>query len=323
MRYFLGVDIGNTKSHGLVITEAGEAVGFTETGPGNHEVLGAEGFRQTLHQAVDGAIASAGITKADIAGAGYGVAGYDWPSDRALMDEMIGSLGIDTPYNVINDGMMGLIVGAKQGWGVCVSAGTSSNARGRDLHGNTGRVTGNGWYFGELGGGHELVFFSMGAISRAWSLRGPQTILSELYVAHFGAKDVTDLLEGVARGRYHAGATLAPVTFAAAKQGDAVAQDLILQIAQGLGNLAVGIIRQLHFEALDFEVVLAGSFYKGSETIEPVMREVIHAVAPGARLVPLNAPPVTGPALLGMEAAGLEITPVRARLVETASRFET
>ncbi len=40
MRYFLGVDVGATKTHALIADEAGAGVGFGAGGPGNHEVVG-------------------------------------------------------------------------------------------------------------------------------------------------------------------------------------------------------------------------------------------------------------------------------------------
>ena len=40
MRYFLGVDVGNTKTHALVIDEDGQAVGFARGRPANHEAAG-------------------------------------------------------------------------------------------------------------------------------------------------------------------------------------------------------------------------------------------------------------------------------------------
>ena len=301
MRYFLGVDVGNTKCHALISDETGQAVGFGAGGPGNHENLGVEGATTALHTVVNKAIAQANISIKDIAGAGFGLAGHDWPSDRPLMDQIINTLGMNAPHDAVNDAMNGLIAGAKQGWGVSVSAGTSSNARGRDQHGNIGRMTGNGVFFGELGGGVELVYKAVAVISREWSKRGPATILSTTLIDHVGAKNVEDFLEGLARGRYRVKATDAPIIFEAARDGDAVAQDAITWIGQGLGDLAVGIIHQLHFEELDFEVVLAGSLYNGSPLFAEAMRPIIQAVAPGATLVRLDAPPVVGATMLGLD----------------------
>jgi hypothetical protein len=47
----------------------------------------------------------------------------------------------------------------------------------------------------------------------------------------------------------------------------------------------------------------------------------VHQVAPGARLVRLNVPPVVGGVLLGMEAAGLDFRTRRARLIESTEKI--
>lgn len=320
MRYFLGVDVGNTKCHALIVDESGTAVGFGAGGPGNHEVLGPDGFRDALHVVVNAALNNAGLKPEHISGAGFGIAGYDWPSDGALMHQVIDTLGMNAPYQFVNDAMIGLIAGAKQGWGVAVSAGTSCNCRGRNRAGKEGRVTGNGQWFGEYGGGIELVYKAYDAMAREWSLRGPKTLITQIFVEHYQVNGVLDLLEGVARERLRMRATDAELVFKAFHQGDAVAESIIRWMSQELAGLAIGVIHQTEIESLEFEVVLAGSFYKGTPLIEKVMHETIHTVAPGATLVRLNAPPVVGAAMLGMEQVGINFTQYRDHIIETTNR---
>ena len=52
--------------------------------------------------------------------------------------------------------------------------------------------------------------------------------------------------------------------------------------------------------------------------IEP-MRQTIQAVAPGANLIRLTAPPVVGGVLLGMEAARVDAAVVRSTLLASAN----
>ena len=70
--------------------------------------------------------------------------------------------------------------------------------------------------------------------------------------------------------------------------------------------MAIGVIRQLGFETLTFDVVLVGSLFKVSSLLVQSLGETIHKVAPGARLVQLAASPVVGGVLLGMEKAGVK-----------------
>src|SRR5690606_30117617 len=119
--------------------------------------------------------------------------------------------------------------------------------------GREGRVTGEGWRFAEHGGGADLVARAVQAVSLAWSMRGPATRLTEALVAHAGARSAADLLEGLILGHYTLTAGAAPLVFRVAAEGDAVARDALCWLGQELGGLAVGVIRQLAFEALAFD----------------------------------------------------------------------
>jgi N-acetylglucosamine kinase-like BadF-type ATPase len=272
-----------------------------------------------LHVIVDQAVAQAGIRKQEIAGAGFGYAGYDWPEDLHGHQEIIASLGLgQTPYALGNDALVGLVAGAKQGWGIVVAAGTSNNCRGRDRHGREGRVSGAGSWFGEYGGAAEIVSRAMQAVASAWTQRGPATALSDALVTRTGAADVFDMLAGLVRERYQLTPAAAPIVFDVAAQGDPVAQEIITWAGRELGSLAIGVINQLALHAEQFDVVLSGSLYKGGPRLIDPMRATIQAVAPGANLVRLQAAPVVGGVLLGMEQVGLDIAPRREPLLQSA-----
>ena len=322
MRYFLGVDIGNSKSHALIADENGRCLGFGQAGPGSWEAIGWQAAQQVLHTIVDEALAQAGLEKYAIAGAGFGYAGYDWPEDCPGHVKIIESLGlVNARYALGNDTLVGLVAGARAGWGVVVVAGTSNNCLGRDRQGREGRVTGMGPWFGEYGGASEIVARAVQAVAAAWTQRGPATGLSNTFVAQTGAADVVDLLAGLVRERYQLVAADAPLVFDLAAQGDFVAQEIITWAGQELGSLAVGVIRQLALAAETFDVVLSGSLYKGGEPLISPMRQTIQAVAPGATLVRLEAPPVVGGVLLGMEQVGLETAVLRQPLLHSANVF--
>jgi N-acetylglucosamine kinase-like BadF-type ATPase len=318
-QYFLGVDIGATKSHALIADAQGCAVGFGDYGPGSHETVGYDGLRAALHASVDAALASAGIAKAEIAGVGFGIAGYDWPGDAEPHHQVIASLELPSPYTLVNDTIVGLVAGATKGWGVGVVSGTGSNCWGRDRQGREGRMTGGGGMFAEYAGGGDLVGKALQAVALAWGRRGPSTRLTEAFSALTGAADALDLLEGLYRGHYRLTAKNAPLIFQIAAEGDAVAQEVIRWAGRELGSLAIGVIRQLGFENLDFEVVQIGSLYNGSPAMSETMLATIHEVALGARAVRLTVPPVVGGVLLGMEQAGVDYPPLRQTLIETTA----
>lgn len=320
-KYFLGVDIGATKSHALIADEAGQALGLGIGGSGNWEVVGWENTHAVLDDILDQATAQAGIERDDIFAAGLGLAGFDWPEDEPPYQAIAHKLlGPDLPIALANDALIGLWAGADAGWGVVVTAGTSCNCYGRNAQGEMGRCVGSS-DFGEYAGASELLWWAVQAVAHAWARRGPDTRLSEALVAAAGARDVDDLLAGLMRYRYSLSAGNAPLIFDVAAEGDTVALDLVRRAGHELGKLALGVSRQIGLTDQAFDVVLSGSFFKGSPLIQESMAEMIHSTAPQARLVRLTAPPVVGAALLGMERGGLDYHAIRQNLIASTNRL--
>lgn len=313
--YFLGIDIGSTNSHALIADEHGNALGFGQGGPGNHEVVGYQGLEAVLSDITQQAMDAAGIHKGQLSGAGFGVSGYDWPAERARTLQAVETLNLQAPVEIVNDTLIGLIAGARHGWGVAVVAGTGENCWGRDREGRVGRVTGCGFAMGEYGGAYSVVVKAIQAVSASWSKRGPDTALTQAFLEMTAAQTPKQLLEGLILERYDLDAEAARLVFQVAESGDEVAIQIIKWAGKELGGLANGVIRQLRFEELSFEVVMVGRLFDGGQLLIDPFRNTIHTLAPKAQLVKLNTPPVVGGVLLGMEKVGVEIDAVRKNLI--------
>jgi N-acetylglucosamine kinase-like BadF-type ATPase len=306
---FLGADLGGTKTHVVVADGTGRVLGFAESGPGNHESVGYDGFKQSLHQGVSAALSAAGATPMAVTGAGFGIAGYDWPIETEPMLNVIRTLGLSGETGLVNDVELGLLAGSPHGWGVAVVSGTGCNCRGWDeTRQHHGRVTGGGIEFGEFAGASELMYRAARAIAYHWTGRGPATALSDTFVKRFNVADLGDLLQNLICHNIEFSASDAPLVFQVAATGDAVALDLIRWAGSELGQMACTVIRQLHFESLDFDLVQIGSMFDGSPLLSEDMKKVVYALAPRANFIRTKHPPVTGAVLLGMQSAGIEIT---------------
>jgi N-acetylglucosamine kinase-like BadF-type ATPase len=320
MPYFLGIDTGSTKSHALITDETGQALGFGQGGRGNPYNF--ESFSTLLTTISTQALQMAGLTMGQIAGAGFGISGYDWSSQRPDMDKAIATLGLTCPFDVVNDAMLALYGGAQEGWGVAVVAGTSCNAWGRDRAGRTGRMTGFSW-LGENAGSSELVIKALVAVALEWTQRGPATRLSPALVEYHNLNTPAELLEELTMRRLRPDPHAAPLVFRVAAEGDPVALDLVRWAGRELGDQALGIIRQLDLASLAFEVICGGSFFKGSPLVIDELTHTVQQLAPGASVVHLEVPPVVGGAMLGLSVANAHSAAARLKLIETFAEIES
>ena len=318
MRYFLGIDVGSSKTHTLIVDENGQCVGFGKAGGGNHQGVGYEGTHHVMQTSFDEALKTSGVDKAQIAGAGFGVAGYDFPSDREAHLQEITKLRLSCPVEIVNDGVNGLLAGATRGIGVNVTAGASNNARGRNKHGKEGRIVGNGSAFGEQGGGIEIVQHGLQKVNHAWIKRIPPTVLTQIFLEATGAKNEIDLMEGLSNEQYHLFPFIAVQIIQAARDGDTAAQDVIRWAGEELGWLAVSVARQIEMENDEVEVIQSGSVFEAGEIITAPMKAVVLKHCAKAKLIRLDGPPVVGAVLLGMEQAGFDGYAVRDEIVKTA-----
>ena len=320
--YFLGVDLGGTKTHAVVADHTGRALGFGESGPGNHESIGYDGFTRSLQQAAGEALAAARLIPAQISGGGFGIAGYDWPIEYPPLLEGVQTLRLGGPVELVNDVELGLLAGSPRGWGVAVVSGTGCNCRGWDAtRRRHGRVTGSGPEHGEFAGASELIFMTTRALAYEWTGRGPATLLSKVFVDKYGVRDLTQLLQDNICRRIEINANDAPLVFQVAAQGDPVALDLVRWAGRELGELALTVICQLDFQALDFDLVQIGSMFDGSPLLTEEMKKTVLAAAPRANFIRLREPPVMGAVVLGMEAAGRKPGPeVREQLSQSLQK---
>ena len=87
--------------------------------------------------------------------------------------------------------------------------------------------------------------------------------------------------------------------------------------------MAVAIIRRLHLTRRDVEVTLAGGVFRADDPVfEARIAAAVHAAVPAARVHRLDAPPVIGAALLGLDRLHLAGTSTAAERGAAAHRLQ-
>ncbi len=305
MQYYVGLAAGGTKTYWLVGDAEGHVLGFGRAGTGNYEYRGIEPAAIENRKAVDGALATAGLTLNDISAIGMGVAGADLPEDYVMLErEIYTPLFGSIPRVFRNDSMGGLRGGTRAPYGIVIACGTGCVCAGINPSGAEARVGGLGEEFGDECSGYSLGVWGLRAVWRARDGIIPPTMLSTKFVERAGCADVDDLFHKMYRQQiaYADLQPMAKLVFEAAFDGDAAACDILERGGRYLGKMVTAVARKLAMTADEFEVVMAGSVFKGqSPVLIDAMRTVVQRECPLALPVMPVFEPVVGALLMGME----------------------
>lgn len=326
VKYYLGIDAGGTKTFCLVGDEEGHILGFGRGGAGNYECYGVEPAAIENRKAVEGALAEAGLTLADISGAGMGIAGADLPEDYVMLEEKVYTplLGA-IPRAFRNDSMGGLRGGTREAYGIVIACGTGCVCAGVNQQGQHGRVGGLGDEFGDQCSGSSIGIEGIRAVWRARDGIIPPTRLTHKFVERAGCKDIDEFFYKCYRQQigYADLQPMARLVFDAAFEGDAAASDILEWGGRYLGKMVTAVARKLDMCQTEFEVVMAGSVFKGSSPVlMDAMKTVIQRECPLARTVMPVFEPVVGALLMGIELDQVVTDETYQRLGEELAKAE-
>jgi len=317
----LAVDGGNSKTDVLLVDATGRLLAAGRGGSISHQAVGIEEGMARLSGLVSEVADLAGrvyeggherrlghgrgVDGERLAAVGvYCLAGADFPRDVRLLRDHIGRLGLARTELVLNDCYAALRAGARQGYGVALICGQGINGAGVAPDGRVARFAAVGSLSGDWGGATSLGEAALGAAIRARDGRGSRTSLERAVPAHFRLARPEALMLAMYEERIPERrlSELSPVVFAAAEAGDGVARAIVEHLADELALMAVALLRRLGMLRRWVEVVLAGGVFRTRDDgFYQRLASRVHAAAPRAQLVRLDAPPVLGAALLGLD----------------------
>jgi N-acetylglucosamine kinase-like BadF-type ATPase len=309
VKLFLGVDGGQSSTTALVGDETGRVLGMGRGGPCNH-VGKAEG-REKFLRAVGGCLRAAGFENAEFEAVCLGFSGGA-ADKNAYVRELIKA----RHYVVTHDAFIAL-AGATAGEpGVIAIAGTGSIAFGRNRQGKTARAGGWGYVFGDEGGGFDIVRQALRAALREEEGWGPgpkaqqskTTLLREALVSSAGATSANDLLHRFYTDEYprERVAAFARLVDRSARDGDAVAREILLAGAQQLATLATAVRAQIFDQKATCSISYIGGVFRsemllaryrmlmeieeGNRVAEPIYGPAAGALIEAYRTAGLNVP---------------------------------
>lgn len=267
----------------------------------------AEEHLMPVGMAIDEAARQAGVDpdRGPIADLGvFCLAGADLPADDRRLVRWIRANRWSDREVLRNDTFAVLRAGTDRPWGVGVVCGFGTNCSAVAPDGRVTRFPAIGPISGDWGGGGELGGVAAWHAVRSEDGRGRKTLLERTVPAHFGLKRPRQLMEAIYFGRIDEQrlAELAPVLFQAAIDGDTVAREVVDRQADEIVIMAGTAIRRLRMQRLDVDVVLGGGVFRSGDAAFFLRIEVgLREVAPDVRVQVLNAPPVVGAALMGLD----------------------
>jgi len=299
VEYLLGMDAGGTKTVCAVADSSGNVLGTGRAGCGNFQSTGRKAAQEEIRRSIEEAVRAAGIRSEGIAVAFYGISGADRAKDFATVREMLEPINPARRMYVENDTIIALRAGTVDGVGVGLISGTGTNAVGLNRQGKRKQV--GGWgspFLGDYGSAHDIAATGLWKAQRGHDGRGEKTILYDLFLEALGLEELVDICEWNFFDSYRPFdvATLAPVVFDAARQGDSVAVGILAKAGRSIGRAALAVLRDLFGPEENIPVVLGGSvFQKGNHPamIEP-LKGLVAQEYPGATFVLLDMDPVLG-----------------------------
>jgi N-acetylglucosamine kinase-like BadF-type ATPase len=309
--YVIGVDAGGTKSFCLAAELDGTIKGFGKAGPGSFEVVGLETAKVNILECVEQAINRGGPAKDEVRQGVFALAGADfYPEDFEMLTQAMEDLHVARKCTVRNDSIAGLRAGIRRPYGVCIIMGSGFNGAGFGKDGTEARYISEGFLYGDVGGGHTIAREVLHHAFRSWDGRGKKTVLEQRVREYFAFDDMYELARFLYYNRepHKRIPGLCPICFEAACDGDEVAIEMITRFGIEAGISANALIRKLELEDDEFEVVLAGSVFKGKGPLMiDTVKGIIKPVAPKAHVITPRYEPVVGALMLALEEAGVEV----------------
>jgi len=272
--FVLGVDGGGSKTTVWIARRVAAAddrpVGATTGGSTNPMAVGIEVALANLDRAVDAAFCAAGLPCQSVYSACLGIAGSDRPAIRDKLIDWAKRRKLANRILVVHDAEPVLAAGTPSGWGVALIAGTGSFVFGQNAAGSLARVGGWGRVFGDEGSGYAIAVAGLRAVAKAADGRGTSTSLMGRFLQHLNLSQPSELITYVYQTGMDDGsiAALAELVFAAAKDGDPVAGQIVELAAEELAEMVAAVVRRLQLNAELCPLAVSGGVLTNSRRLQ-------------------------------------------------------
>lgn len=306
MAFALGFDGGGTKTECVLVDESGNVASRSISGASNPLRIGFDRAYSSLTTAATATLAAARLHPTDVAAVCAGMAG----AGRSGVSERLSAFFRETFaksfVHVTSDLEVALEAAAGPSPGVILIAGTGSSAYGRNAHGETARAGGYGPWIGDEGSAYDIGRRAIASVLHARDCGSSVSVLGERILAAADSSSWDELIELVAADPDRVFPRIFPVIVEAADAGDGVAREILLDAAKNLAALVSTLVHRLKIEKDHFPLGKTGGVFEHSAILDARIDELLHAIAPRAKISVLEVSPAVGAARLALRlSAGL------------------
>ncbi len=306
MKYFLGIDIGNSKTLYTLADHTG-VVKHVYYGKGaNYQRIGRENTIKTLQTGISEVIQGAHIRGEDVSFIYYGAAGADSPEDFGVLNEIFQRVAPTIPFDFENDGWISLKSGTIDGVGMVVTCGSGNTNFAMNSFGKTRRIGGLNETLGDVLGASMIATYTCRAAARSADGRDYPTVLTRMIPDALGVDELTDIIN-LPRST-DVLKTVIRTLFRAVEMGDGKALEIIWSLTKEVLNIVREFYAALFVEDQHFKLVLDGSVFRAK--YQPLMAMVdlaLHQRYQVDIIVP-DWDPVVGALLYAFEKGGMPLT---------------
>lgn len=300
----LGIECGGTRTVALAATSEGSLLVRKEAGPANLRLLD--------DRKLEGLLRSLASQLPSPAAIGVGMAGVRDRNDCARVEGVLSRVWPGVPHRVDHD-LESALAAAEPEPGrksrsqgpdarVIILSGTGSCCYGRNSIGRTAKVGGWGHLLGDRGSAYDIAFRALRQAAhefdhfQTWSRFGQQALRA------LSLNEPNALIAWLQSAGKTEVAALAPLVFAAAKQGDRGARKVVADTARILSEDALACARHLSPRRGTVEFALAGSVVLRQKGLASAVARRIRSERPGSTLRPLPRESVWGAVAMAREA---------------------
>ena len=293
-KYFLGLDIGGTKT-ACALADEHKILGRAKAGSAKVLRVGKAEAAVHLAEVLDAVSRESGVALAEVTASCIGTAGASVPEVTDFLREQMASR-VGGTLTLVGDEVIALDAAFPGEQGILVVAGTGSIVIGRDSSGWTTIAGGWGPALGDEGSGCVLAQQALRGIFSAIDA-GEEPLLLRRVLDHLGLQTRDDLV-GVANALDFSFASLMPVVVQAARDGDSVAQKTLKRGGEDLAALVAHVIDRLAKAepgiANGLKIASTGSILEHISEVSSTMQQTLLATYPRLEFVPGSVDSVKG-----------------------------